>query len=208
MDNYYDHESRKRVSRKVLRRRQLGALAVIAFLVLLFVILVAKGCSSSGEGKGTEGDVTTTTTTAPVITTAPVTTTTAPVTTINPKASNVKLSTRELFLDIGETGVSIIQSYPDAGTGEANEVWTSMDPSIATVDKYGYVTGVAKGQTYIILSFNNYPDIEIEIKVYVADDGTLSAADTTDAGASDDGSTTTVVANVGVAALPDERIII
>ena len=50
-----------------------------------------------------------------------------------------------------------------------------MDPSIASVDQYGYVTGVSKGQTYIVLSFKNYPDIEIEIKVNVADDGSSPA---------------------------------
>lgn len=215
MDNYNSRgPRRRRVTRQVLRRRQFAALAVIAFVVLLFFILIAKGCSKSEDDKKpTVKTTTTTTTTATAATTAATTTATEAVTTENPKASNVKLSTREVFLDVGEKDVAIIQSYPDDQTGEANEVWKSMDESIATVDKFGYITGVSKGQTYIVLSFSNHPDIEIEIKVSVADDGkvTTAAGDadsvattasiTTSAASAT--TTTTAPANAGLAALPE-----
>lgn len=187
-------DNRRRVSRKVLRQRQLGALAVIALIVLLFVVLLAKCTKNAGEGGSSKADSTTTTTTLATTTVPPETTTTVPTTTANPKAQNVRLSKREIFLDIGETDVPIIQSYPDAGTGEADEVWKSMDPTIAVVNNSGYITGVSKGQTYIILSFKNYPDIEIEIKVNVADDGSaaVTAADS-------DSSTTSTTVAAGVA---------
>ena len=45
-------DNRRRVTRKVLRQRQLGALAVIAFVVLLFVVLLAKCTKTIGEGNG------------------------------------------------------------------------------------------------------------------------------------------------------------
>jgi hypothetical protein len=104
----------------------------------------------------------------------------------------------------------MIQSYPDAGTTEANEVWKSMDDSIASVDKYGYVTGVSQGETFIILSFSNYPDIEIEIKVHVAGGGTVAAGASTDAAgttskASDTTTTTATSAAAGIAALPNSK---
>ena len=218
MDNYNSHgPRRRRVTRQVLRRRQFAALAVIAFVVLLFFILIAKGCSKSDDDKKPAAKKPVSTTTSAVVTTTvPATTATEAVTTENPKASNVKLSTREIFVDIGERDVAIIQSYPDDQTGEANEVWKSMDDSIATVDKFGYITGVSKGQTFIVLSFSNHPDIEIEIKVSVADDGkvTTAAGDTpaattaATAAPAAAATTTTAPANAGLAALPERELLL
>ena len=194
-------DNRRRVTRKVLRQRQLGALAVIAFVVLMFVVLLAKCTKSDGEGKSSKAETTTTTvTTEAVVTAPPETTTEATTVAVNPKASNVKLSKRELFLDVGETDVPIIQAYPDAGTTESDEVWKSLDPAIAVVNASGYITGVSKGQTFIILSFKNYPDIEIEIKVNVGGADTPAIATTSVLG--EDGetvTTTTTVANAGLA---------
>lgn len=162
-----EQRPRKRVTKKQLRQRQFGALAVIAFIVLLIFILIANGCSNTG-GKDKDGknEPTATTTTAPVTTIAPPVTT-VPVTTENPLAAAVILSKREMYLDVGAQDVSIISVYPE-GSSEPNEVWTSMDPTVATVDSLGYVTGVGKGETYIILSFDNNPGIEIAIRVSVA----------------------------------------
>lgn len=180
MDNNNEHKSekkpapkKKKVSKKVIRQRQLCALAIIALILLIIIILIAKGCSNGGQGN--EPSEPPVTTTAPVSTetvTAPPETTTTVVTTVNPLAENVKLSTRELFVNVGDYDTSVyarIESYPDEETGEINEVWKSMDESIATVNSWGAVTGVSKGETFIILSFDNHPEIEIEIKVHVAD---------------------------------------
>ena len=191
-------DNRRRVTRKVLRQRQLGALAVIAFIVLMFVVLLAK-CTKNMGDEGSSKAETTTTTVATTAETAPPVETTEATTTVavNPKASNVKLSKRELFLDIGESDVPVIQSYPDAGTGESDEVW---NPKIATVDNLGHITGVSKGQTFIVLSFKNYPDIEIEIKVNVG--GAVDAAVVTTSKLNSDdplATTTTTVANAGLA---------
>lgn len=197
MDNY-SQRSRKRVSRKVLRQRQITALAVIALLVLIFFILIAKGCSNSsgGSGKNTPAETTTTTAYVPIVT-EPVATTTVPVTTVNPAAEQVKLSKREMFLDIGQTDVSIISVYPD-GSSEANEVWTSKDPRIAVVDNLGYVTGISAGETYIILSFNNNPGVEIEIKVSVADGSSPTPTSSDGTGSAE------TVGRFQPAALPEE----
>lgn len=158
---------RKRVTRKQLRQRQFGALAVIAFIVLLFFVLIAKGCSNTGgKDKGGTDKPTATTTAAPVTTAEPPVTT-VPVTTENPLAASVVLSKREMYLDVGEQDISYISAYPQ-GSEEANEVWTSMDPSVAVVDGLGHVTAVGKGETYIILSFDNNPGVEIAIRVSVA----------------------------------------
>lgn len=168
MDNNTESRPRrKRVTKKMLRQRQLGALAVIAFLILLFIILIFKGCSNSGEGGKGSKQNSTTTATAAVTTAAPVTT--VATTTANPLAAQVILSKREMFIqNVGDQDISYISGYPE-GSSEANEVWKSLDESIASVDGYGHVTGVAPGETYVILSFDNNPGIEIEIKVHVAE---------------------------------------
>lgn len=180
MDNNKEQKSekksapkRKKVTKKMIRQRQLCALAGIAFIVLIIIILIAKGCSNGGSGEDNNGNATSTTTAlTSEITTAPPETTTTVVTTVNPLAENVHLDKRELFVNVGDYNTSVyarIESYPDENTGEANEVWKSMDETIATVNEWGAVTGISVGETYIILSFDNHPEIEIEIKVHVAD---------------------------------------
>lgn len=168
MDNNTESRPRrKRVTKKMLRQRQLGALALISLLILIFIVLIFKGCSNSGEGGRGSNHNATTTSTAPVTTAAPVTT--VPTTTVNPLAAQVLLSKREMFIqNVGDQDISYISGYPE-GSAEINEVWKSLDESIATVDGYGHVTGVAPGETYIILSFDNNPGVEVEIKVHVAD---------------------------------------
>ncbi len=189
---------RKRVTRQVLRRRQFTALAIIALIVLLFVILIAHGCSkddTKSSKKTTPAVTTTAPVVDPVVTEAPTEVPTEAVTTANPAAAQVQLSKREVFVDIGERDVAIIQSYPD-GSSEANEIWESKDPAIASVDNLGYITGVSAGETYVILKFSNNPGIEIEIKVHVADNG-LSASPA-NGGSTDTAETTTTTASAGL----------
>lgn len=205
MDNNTERRpARKRVTRKMLRQRQFGALAVISFLVLLFIILIFKGCSGGGEGGKNSDETATTTTTDYVTTTVPETTVTT--TTVHPLASQVVLSKREMFLqNIGDSDISYISAYPD-GSAEINEVWTSLDESIAKVDEWGHVTAVGPGETFIILSFDNNPGIEVEIKVHVADgSGVLGAATEAPADTSGDtNSSDDTVATTPVAAVNDE----
>ncbi|MCM1132234.1 MAG: hypothetical protein NC340_02060 [Ruminococcus flavefaciens] len=173
---------RKKVSKKVIRQRQLCALAVIALIILVLFILLAKSCSNGGNGEEESDASATTTTTSVMTTTTEPTTTTTVATTTNPLASNVQLDKRELFVNVGDDSSGIyarILSYPDENTGEANEVWKSMDESIATVNSWGAVTGVSEGETFIILSFDNHPDIEIEIKVHVASGGAVMTGEAT-----------------------------
>ncbi len=199
MDNNTGNRPRKRVTKKTLRYRQLGALGVIALLVLLFVVLGFKACSNSGDKKKGSKQESTTTTTTFVTTTVPTTTVTT--TTTHPLLPQVILSKREMFIDVGGSDISYITGYP-AGSSEANEVWKSMDESIATVDSLGHVTGVSQGETFIILSFNNNPGIELEIKVHVA--GVAGAAGA--AGGSDT-TTTTAVPSTPVETTTDNTIL-
>ncbi len=174
MDNNNSGRPRKKVTKQVLRRRQLTALAFIALVVLIFIIFIAKACTDKStkpekESKVSTTSATTTTTTTEPVTEPPTTTTTAPPTpTVDPELSaQVQLSTRELSLNVGESEMPIIYGYPE-GCSEANEIWTSSDTNIATVDNMGNVTAMNAGECYIILKFDNNPAIEVQIKITVA----------------------------------------
>ncbi len=182
MDNnrYDSHRPRKRVSRQTLRRRQLTALAVIALLVLLFVLLVAHACSDNGKkdsknkGKTAVTTITTTTTTTdPAITTTAVTTTATMTEPVN--KSDFKLDKYSVFLEVGETDMPRVQGYPD-GMGEADERWSSGDPTIATVDNIGNITGVKPGTCYVTLRSATDSSQEVMIKVTVRGESTDDTA--------------------------------
>lgn len=49
--------------------------------------------------------------------------------------------------------------------------WSSKDPSIATVDKYGRVNGISHGQTYIYCQSVMHPEVKDSILVGVAEGG-------------------------------------
>lgn len=183
MDNNYNgyrnnedyQRPRKRVSRDTLRKRQLCALFIIALIVLIIVIVFANACSSGGSKKdggnspteATASDTvttidpaltTTTTTTMPQITTEPT----------NDPNSGFKLSRTTAYYTVGQSEyAAIISEYP-AGSSEADEVWETSDPNVATVNNLGMVTAVSAGECYITVSTKKDPTKEAMIKVYVS----------------------------------------
>ena len=185
-------KKRKKVTKEVLRRRQLTALAVIALLVLIVIVLIAKACVKLTANEPSPSASATTTTT-PAVTTVPVTapaeaieplttatampeysefavteTTTVPVEPDPNLSSQVELSKKEMYLVPGDIDLSYIESYPE-GSDNTNEIWETTDNTVAIVDKDGYVTAVASGECYIILRFSNNPAVEVKIKVTVAE---------------------------------------
>lgn len=179
---------RKRVSKKTLRRRQLGALCVIAFLVLLLIILMAKACSKDSSDKGgdtkpTDVTTTTTATTTAQFATEATTTTTTTTKTAGANDSGFKLDKYSVFLEVGGQGICYVQQYPE-GSSEPDEVWTSSDPKIATVDMYGHITGVSGGECYVTLSSKKDSSKEVTIKVTVA--GPVNTANNNNTANSDD----------------------
>lgn len=67
------------------------------------------------------------------------------------KVESIKLDKNELEVKVGNRSSSLIVTFtPDDLDLEYKEVsWSSLDESIATVDEYGRVTGVSKGQTVV-----------------------------------------------------------
>lgn len=212
--DYNEERPRKRVSRKTLRTRQLTALAVIGLLVLILIVLLAKACSGdkkdSGETKKKQTTSTTQTTTSSTAdpSATSTTTSTAPISTADPSLSaQVKLDKYTMQLYPGEMDMAWIQGYPE-GSYEENEVWNSSDPRIATVDGWGQVTAVSPGECYILLTFDNAPGVEVQIKVTVYPDegqaapGGETPAETPDPNALPDTDAEPQAANVAEAPAP------
>lgn len=168
MDNNNETKPKKKVTKEMLRNRQLGGIVVICLVILILFIIIANSCSNSGDSEKGSNKSKNTTTTSATATTTTEPMTTIPVTTTNPLAAQVQIDMTEVYINEGEMKMPFISGYPE-NTSEANEVWTSLDPTIATVDAYGHITGVSRGETYVILSFNNLPGVEVQIRVSVAD---------------------------------------
>ncbi|MBO4878021.1 MAG: Ig-like domain-containing protein [Ruminococcus sp.] len=106
-------------------------------------------------------------TTAEVITTAAPVTTTVPVSTADPyKISDIKLTKYELNLNVHEGDISMVTMYP-ATAWDRREIWTSSDPTVATVDDEGWVYALKEGTCTVTVTSANNPSVKAEIKVNV-----------------------------------------
>ncbi|MBR5514446.1 MAG: D-alanyl-D-alanine carboxypeptidase family protein [Ruminococcus sp.] len=113
--------------------------------------------SGTGTGKGNGSKATTTITT----TTTTTTTTTITVTTTAKSAPTIQLSYTSAEIIVGQT-----KKYALV-TGYYDEVWTSDNENIATVDQYGNITGTGEGKCKIRVTDRNtkeYGEIAVTVK--------------------------------------------
>jgi len=87
------------------------------------------------------------------------------------KATRAKLILFPAYLQtpLGQRVVLDAETYP-AGK---NLVWTSLDPSVATVDADGCVTPVAVGETYVLCAFADDAGITASCGIRVTEGGNL-----------------------------------
>jgi uncharacterized protein YjdB len=103
---------------------------------------------------------------------------------------NVAMITGTMETNVGDSVAAELFMAP--GTAEADVVWTSMDPSVATVDENGVVTGVGAGITTVQAVVSNegrefvvtatvyvYAPADDYFLVYNRDDNGFSAIDRT-----------------------------
>lgn len=182
-DNYNNPQRpRKRVTRKVIRRRQITALAVIFLILIIAIILLVNACSDNGSSskKNDKQSSSTTTTTTTASTTA-TTTTTTPIVTADPNDPNtitaITLDKYAVNLEVGGTDMPWVTMTPEAST-EKGEKWESSDERIATVDQYGNITGISPGICYVTVKSTNNPIIYAEVKVTVTSDEPVTTTTT------------------------------
>ena len=82
------------------------------------------------------------------------------------KVSEIKLSKTEMKIEVGKTDISYVTMLPESATNK-DEVWTSSDEKIATVDKWGNVKGIAEGVCTVTVTSADNPTVKAEIKVTV-----------------------------------------
>lgn len=83
--------------------------------------------------------------------------------------TEIKLSKYEMKISVGSSDISIVTMLP-ADAPNKDEFWTSSDPTVATVDEFGWVYGVGKGECIVtVYSMDNH-NVKAEIKVTVTDE--------------------------------------
>lgn len=182
-NNTNPQRPRKRVTRKVIRRRQITALVVIFVILIIGIILIANACSDKGGSSknNNSASTTTTTTTSTTAITTTTTTTTTPIVTADPDDPNtitgLTLDKYEVNIEVGGTDMPWVTMTPESST-EKGEKWESSDVTIATVDQYGNITGVAPGTCYVTVTSTNNPIIHAKVEVTVTGDepGTTEAS--------------------------------
>lgn len=86
------------------------------------------------------------------------------------RVTGITLSKYEMNLAVGSSDISMVTMLPSTATNK-EEFWISSDTSVATVDEYGWVYGVKKGECIItVYSVSNH-DVKAQIKVKVTDGG-------------------------------------
>lgn len=172
-NNTNPQRPRKRVTRKVIRRRQITALVAIFAILIIGIILIANACSDKGSSSKKNDKPASTTTTTTAVTTTTVTTTTTPIVTADPADPNtitgITLDKYEVNIKVGGKDMPWVTMTPEAST-EKGEKWESSDVKIATVDQYGNITGVSPGICYVTVTSTNNPIIYAEVKVTVTSD--------------------------------------
>ena len=84
------------------------------------------------------------------------------------KINKISLSKYEMNLLVGDKDISYVTMLPDSVENK-NEIWTTSDEKIATVDKWGNITGVSAGTCTITVTSADNPEVKADIKVNVTE---------------------------------------
>lgn len=175
MDN--TNRPRKRVTKKMAQRRRAVALLIIVLVFVILILLIMNSCS----GKGGKKPDTKPTQPASTDTTQPEGATldlpepteppaTAPIPTADPNDPNtitgITLSMYEVYLDVGKKKMPIVTMTPKT-SNQKEEIWTSSNEAVATVDWLGNITGVGAGECVVTVTSKNNPSVYAEVKVVV-----------------------------------------
>jgi LAS superfamily LD-carboxypeptidase LdcB len=94
------------------------------------------------------------------------------------KVSEIKLSKYEMDLVIGTHDISYVTMLPMTATN-IDEVWTSSNPAIASVDSWGNVYALSEGSCTVSVISKANPAVKADIKVTVRSKPVVTSATTT-----------------------------
>lgn len=145
---------------------------ISAFLALLFVLTAFSACRKQGGNDDTSEN----TTDSEIETTAPDTTadtepdTTEADTTAAAKpgqVSEIKLDKYSVNVSVGTKDMPMVTMLPESAENKA-EIWESDNTSVATVDKYGNITGVAEGKCTVTVTSADNKNVSAKVAVTVS----------------------------------------
>lgn len=84
----------------------------------------------------------------------------------------IYLSKIEMNLCVGESDISYVTMLPESVLNK-EEIWTTSDENIATVDQWGNVTGVSEGNCVITVTSVDNPEVKADIKITVTDNSKI-----------------------------------
>ncbi len=113
---------------------------------------------------------TATTTVTTIATTTESATTTVSTTLDASRVSAIELSVTSIELSVGEMGISYVTMLPKTAVNK-DEIWSSSDPKVATVDIYGNITAVSEGSCVITVrsADNKNVTADVSVKVFPKD---------------------------------------
>ncbi len=95
-------------------------------------------------------------------------------------ATDIEISKKTLSLKVGETTQLEAWLMPEDTTEEINEVWSSSDTSVATVDEFGNITAIADGKATITVTHGKFSDsCLVTVGTGISKDEFISATDLT-----------------------------
>jgi len=106
----------------------------------------------------------------------------------------IKLTKYEMDILAGTLDISFVTTLPDTAV-PITEIWSSSDPAVASVDRWGNVYGVSEGSCIITVSSKEDPDIRADIQVKVHSRPVITSVTTTTAAGT---ATTTTVSDTAV----------
>lgn len=80
--------------------------------------------------------------------------------------TGISLSMYEVSIAAGETQMPWVTMYP-ANASDKGEIWESSDTSVATVDKYGNITGIAPGKCTVTVTSTDNPAVCAQVSVNI-----------------------------------------
>lgn len=82
------------------------------------------------------------------------------------EVTEILLSKYDITISVGQSDISRVTMLPSTASNK-DEIWTTSKPSVATVDKYGWIHGVSEGECTITVFSADSPSVKAEIAVKV-----------------------------------------
>ncbi|MDE5583161.1 MAG: D-alanyl-D-alanine carboxypeptidase family protein, partial [Ruminococcus sp.] len=88
------------------------------------------------------------------------------------RISEIKLDKYEMNLKVTEKDIAYVTMLPEM-VANKDEVWTTSNEKVATVDSWGNVTAIGMGECIVTVTSVDNPSVKAEIKVIVSGAGDI-----------------------------------